>query len=134
MKVKVDVLSDSKFPVSRKLIRERVAKVLVDREVEGSIYVSVAIVGDRKMRWMNQKYRNKDYTTDVLSFPTVDPSQKMDDRGFMFADGEIRVLGDILVSYPQAVMLASRLNQMVDQVVADLVEHGMLHLLGIHHD
>ena len=134
MEAVVDILSDSKFPVSRSVIRERVVDVLAKNGVKGKVYVSVAVVGDRKMRWMNKKFRDKDYTTDVLSFPTNDPSQNIDDEGFVYSGEGERVLGDVLVSYPQALMMASRLNQMVDQVVADLVEHGMMHLLGQHHD
>lgn len=134
MQVTVDVLSDSKFPVSRAMIRQRVSELLEKKGVEGDLYVSVSIVGDRKMRWINREYRKKDYPTDVLSFPVDDPSQSIDDGGFVNSFDSVRVLGDVVVSYPQALMMASRLNQMVDEVVCDLVEHGMLHLLGIHHD
>ncbi len=134
MQLSVDILADSKFPVSRSMIRERVARVLEEKKVEGVVYVSVAIVGDRKMRWMNKKYRERDYTTDVLSFPTVDPSQDVDDHGFVDPEAVGKVLGDILVSYPQAMQVATRTNQLIDGVVGDLVEHGLNHLLGIHHD
>lgn len=131
--LKVDINADSKFPVDRRAIRSRVAQVLTDRRVTGDFYVSVSVIGNRKMRAINHKYRHKDYPTDVLSFPTQDPSQDIDDHGF-FHSSEPMVLGDILVSYPEAVLIASEKNRLLDEVVCDLVEHGMLHLLGIHHD
>lgn len=131
--IKVDVSADSKFPVDRESIRRVVGDVLKDRGVGGNIYVSVSVVGDRKMRQLNREYRNKDYATDVLSFPTIDPTQPMDDGGF-FQAGDVRELGDIVVSYPQAVSIASKRNELVDVIVGELVAHGMLHLLGIHHD
>lgn len=130
----VEITADSKFPVDRKAIRERIAHVLQEKNVTGKVTVSVSIVGDRKMQTLNKKYRQKDYPTDVLSFPTHDPSQDIDDQGFFQEKGAGLVLGDIVVSHPQAVMIASRRNEMLDVIVGELVEHGMLHLLGIHHD
>jgi len=134
VRVQVDILADSKFPVDRKAIRERIVLVLERRGVQEAVYVSVMVVGDRKMRWINRKYRKKDYTTDVLSFPVEDPSQDIDDHGFFQTRKAGLVLGDIVVSYPQAVQIASEKQMMLADVVCGLVEHGMLHLLGIHHD
>ncbi len=132
--IKVDISADSKFPVDRASIRARIAEVLGLYRVRGDMYVSVMIVGDRKMRWINKEYRNKDYATDVLSFPTEDPSQKMEEVGFKQEGEDYSVLGDIVVSYPQAVKIAAEKGKRLDEVVGNLVEHGMLHLLGIHHD
>ncbi len=132
--LKVDVLADSKFPVDRKNIRARVANLLAKFRMQGDVYVSVQVVGDRKMRGLNKKYRKLDRTTDVLSFPTNDPSQDVGDEGFVQAEELGLVLGDIVVSYPQAVVQASQKQKLIDDVVGDLVEHAMLHLLGMHHD
>lgn len=133
--VKVDVLADSKFPVNRKMIRERIITVLKKFNINGDrIMVSVLVVGDRKMRALNKKYRKLNKTTDVLSFPTEDPTQPMDNIGFMQVEDLGLSLGDIVVSYPQAVVVASEKNKLLDEVVGDLVEHGLMHLLGYHHD
>ena len=134
--VKVDIKADSKFPVDRKAIRKRIVAVLEQKGLseEDKVYVSVSIIGDRKMRVINRTYRQKDYATDVLSFPTHDPSQKIEEYGFFQEGDEGLVLGDIIVSYPQAVVKASEKNKLLDEIVCELVEHGLLHLLGIHHD
>lgn len=131
---KVEIKADSKFPVDRKQIRTRVDEVLVKMGVTDQVYVSVSVVGDRKMRTINRKYRKLDKTTDVLSFPTQDPTQKIEEEGFFQAGSQELVLGDIVVSYPQAVEQASSKGKLLDEMVGDLVEHGLLHLLGIHHD
>lgn len=130
----VDIKSDSRYPVNRQAIRDRINTVLDVRKVRESCYVSVSVVGDRKMKSINKTYRQKDYTTDVLSFPTYDPSQPIEDGGFKQAEEIGLALGDIIVSYPYAVKIASQKNKFLDEVICDLVEHGMLHLLGIHHD
>lgn len=134
MNVTVDIKADSKFPVDRKAIRQRISEVLLSKGVDQDVYVSVSVVGDRKMKWINNHFRKKPSTTDVLSFPTEDPTQPIDTHGFFHPDDAGLVLGDIVVSYPQAVIHASEKNKLLDEVVCDLVEHGMLHLLGYHHD
>jgi len=43
-------------------------------------------------------------------------------------------LGDVVISYPQALKQAQEHNLLVDEEIDRLVEHGVLHLLGIHHE
>jgi len=43
------------------------------------------------------------------------------------------LLGDIVVSYPQAVKEATEENKLVDDKIVELVLHGLEHLLGNHH-
>lgn len=122
--------TESHFPVDRRKIKEAIANVL-ESKLKSNAEVSVSIVGDRQMRELNNKYRKLDATTDVLSFPFNDPSV----HGQPFADAPDKVLrlGDIVVSYPQAVAEAAEENKMVDDMVIFLVLHGLNHLLGIHH-
>jgi len=87
------------------------------------VEVSVAVVGGRKIRSLNKTYRQLDESTDVLSFPQ---------EGSRDPDGILR-LGDILVCYPQAIEQAVEEDKMVDEKINELVEHGLRHLLGIHH-
>lgn len=134
MTVKIDIKSDSRYPVNRKMIRDRIRAVLLRLRVKQDCYVSVVVVGDRKMKSINKQYRNKDYSTDVLSFPTYDPSQEIENQEFVHIESEAYPLGDIMVAYPQAVKIASQKNKLLDEVICDLVEHGLMHLMGIHHD
>lgn len=134
LELQVDIKGDSRYPIRRKIIKDRIAHVLKRHHVSGSVSVSVLIVGDRKMKAINKQYRNKDYSTDVLSFPTYDPTQPLDEGGFSHAEELGLVLGDIVVAYPQAVKIAADKRRYLDEILCDLVEHGLLHLLGIHHD
>jgi len=130
----VAIQCDSRYPVNRKLLRSRVLQVLTRHRLSGKVFVSVSIVGDRKMVALNKQFRNKDYAADVLSFPTYDPTQPMEDGGFAHPDEAGLVLGDTVVSYPQAVKIASQKRKFLDETIGDLVEHSLMHLLGIHHD
>lgn len=126
--INVLVTSESRYPANRKLIREVVRRTVAARKIGDNVEVSVAVVGDRKMRGLSRKYRNIDKTTDVLSF-TFEEAEH--DRG-PGPDGILR-LGEIVVSFPQIVEWAKKRNKMLDEILAELVEHGCLHLLGEHH-
>lgn len=122
--------TESHFPVDRKKVIEAVKTALHSR-VTSPTEVSVAIVGDRKMRQLNKKYRSIDATTDVLSFPQSDPSQS--GAAFVEPPDDVLHLGDIVVSFTQAVVEAGEENKMVDDQIVFLVLHGLEHLLGVHH-
>lgn len=122
--------TESHFPVKKSVVTNAITRSLEGR-VKSDAEVSVTIIGDRRMHELNRTYRAIDATTDVLSFPQSDPSQPM--KPFVdVPDGVLR-LGDIVVSYPQAVKEATEENKMVDDKVVELVLHGLEHLLGNHH-
>lgn len=123
--------TETHFPVNRKKLREAITAVL-DKKVKRNAEVSVAIVGDRRMRQLNRTYRNVDATTDVLSFPLNDPTCPTS-QPFIEAPDDVLRLGDIIISYPQAVITAAEENKLVDDVLVSLALHGIDHLLGIHH-
>lgn len=123
--------TETHFPVNRKKIKNALAAVL-EKKIRRSAEVSVAIVGDRRMRELNRTYRNTDATTDVLSFPLSDPLYSHD-QPFVDAPDDVLRLGDIIISYPQAIASATEENKLVDDVIVALALHGLDHLLGIHH-
>ena len=123
--------TESHFPVDRKKVSDAIVAVLTP-QMKRATEVSVTIVGDRRMRQLNKQYRNIDSTTDVLSFPLNDPDEKLEASFVETPDGILR-LGDIIVSFPQAVEEAAEENKMVDDQIVFLVLHGLNHLLGIHH-
>ena len=87
------------------------------------IYVSVSIVGDAEMQKLNSEFMKKDYPTDVLSF----------EIGEIQEDGQY-YLGDVVVNKDQAERQAGDYDNSVEKELAELVEHGVLHLLGVHHE
>lgn len=123
--------TESHFPVDRKKIKAAIEEALVG-QVHRDTEVSVSIVGDRRMRELNKKYRNRDSTTDVLSFGLNDPTVEIPTEFVEVPDDVLR-LGDIVVSYPQAVDEAREENTLVNEQIITLVLHGMDHLLGKHH-
>ncbi|MCL4360611.1 rRNA maturation RNase YbeY [Patescibacteria group bacterium] len=122
--------TESHFPVDRKRVKRAIVDALSPK-VKGPTEVSVSIVGNRRMRDLNTRYRNIPAPTDVLSFALNDPAEKA--LPFIAPPDDVLRLGDIVISYPQAVLEASEENLLVDELIVRLALHGLNHLLGIHH-
>lgn len=90
---------------------------LLDELAPDARSLGVRFCGDREMRRTNLRFRNKDKTTDVLSFP-----------------GDEGHLGDILISVPTARLQGESAGHPVEREVRVLLLHGILHCLGHDHE
>lgn len=99
-----------------------------DYEVE----LSLLITGDETIRDLNQRYRGIDETTDVLSFALTEEGS--DVSQFIVPPDDIIHLGEVIISYPRAVMQAEKAGHGKEKEMALLIVHGILHLLGYDHD
>jgi probable rRNA maturation factor len=96
----------TKSKVDTKFLKEvagRAIKFLKIKNLE-----SLVIVGDARMRSLNKKYRQKDKTTDVLTFD----------------------YGEIFICLPQAKRQAKKSKHSLKEELATLLIHGILHLAG----
>jgi len=120
----------SRYPVNRKMLRQTVTRVLTEQGIE-SAQVDVSVVGQRKITELNEARLQHEGATDVLSFPQHERNQLHD---FPLPEGTPPHLGDIVISFPEAVKNAQRFGKMVDEQICFYLEHGLMHLLGYHHD
>lgn len=97
-------------------------KSIKPQDVKNKVFVTVNIVGDKDIQKLNKKYFNRNYPTDVLSFNLNEATN----LGYY--------LGDIIVNKDQAKRQAPEYANSFEQEISDLLAHGMLHLLGIHHE
>jgi probable rRNA maturation factor len=87
--------------------------------------VSILFCGNDFIQDLNARYRHKDESTDVLSFPA---------GGVVEEDGEQRyIAGDIVVSLPALAANASVFTVSEDEELRRLLMHGVLHLDGYNH-
>lgn len=100
-------------------MKKNLEKLLKD----GNLYVDVRISGDKEIQDLNKKHLGKDSPTDVLSF----------EMGKELEDGTY-YLGDVIVNHEQASRQCEEYGNSVEQEISDLVAHGVLHLLGVHHE
>ena len=108
------------LPVYRKFIKAVATLVTGGDEKR----FSVAFISDERMKQLNQTFRGKDATTDVLSFPyeadEFDPDKDN--------------LGDIVISADQAKKQADENGLSLEFEIKQLILHGVLHLCGYDHE
>lgn len=127
--IKVLITKQSNYPVKSPVIKKKLANFFASKGIVSDAEVSVAIVGEKKMMELGKKFLKDNKLHNVLSFV---PNEIK--GGFVYPpDGKI-YLGEIIVCYPLAVKEAGEENVLVDQRVYELIEHGAMHLLGIHHE
>lgn len=81
----------------------------------------VRFVSDREMRQLNRVYREKDATTDVLSFPGEESPEGVH-------------LGDVVISVPTGRAQAKAAGHPIERELKILILHGLLHCLGYDHE
>jgi probable rRNA maturation factor len=86
---------------------------------------TVAFVSDRAMRELNRMWRGRRTTTDVLSFPAEQAE---------FEKAEGLSLGDVVISIEQAARQAKEHRLSLENEIAQLILHGLLHLSGFDHE
>lgn len=132
------VQSDARYNINKDAVKAFAANALSKFGIRGQVEVGINIVGDRKMHELNKKYRGLDETTNILSFALEDPVsgnlQPISRLGFVSAPDHVLRLGDIVLSYPQVIDDASIDGKSVDEELSFLIEHGVKHLLGVHHE
>ncbi len=132
-KVKVLIKNNQhkiKVPVGiRLLIRKCCTAVLTFEDFNDDAEVSVSFVDNDEIRQLNNQYRNKDASTDVLSFP-------LGENGVYDLNNETNayLLGDIVISLETAYKQAQVYGHSLEREVGFLTVHSMLHLLGYDHE
>lgn len=112
---------------SRREMAEFVRKILIALRVDDEINeVTIAIIDDDSMRDLNRKFRRKNKTTDVLTFPADDSDADPHSSG--------RPLGDIVISIDQARRQAAEQKHSLAIEIRYLILHGVLHALGYDHE
>ncbi|MFV0519353.1 MAG: rRNA maturation RNase YbeY [Lachnospirales bacterium] len=103
-----------------------VKEVLKYEKILFDIEVSITVVNNEEIQILNKKHRNKDYPTDVLSFPMYTSFGN-------FSSKDKVVLGDIVLSIEKAKEQSISYNHSLEREVGFLIAHSMLHLLGYDH-
>lgn len=113
-------------------VRRVVQHVLKAEGVAPPFEVSLVFTDSETVQRLNRDYRGMNETTDVLAFSML-PQTEADSSFALPPDGVLR-LGEVIISYPQAVEQAKEQGHSVEQELALLIVHGILHLLGYDHE
>ena len=106
----------------------RLAETVLKLLGEPSADMTLSLVGDRRMRRLNRRFRHKDRSTDVLAFAFREGRAP---HGFSQAAAH---LGDVVVALPTAHRQATAAGHPLEEEFVTLLIHGVLHLCGYDHE
>ncbi len=111
---------DELEPIAETAIREALKQSKA--KITGVAEVSVVLTDDAEQRELNQQWRGFDKSTNVLSFPQIEPFSPV-----------VGLLGDITLARETLQAEADEMDITFEAHFTHLVVHGFLHLLGYDH-
>ena len=112
--MKANVFNETDYNINLNYYKYFLSNALKVAGIKGE--VNLLFSDDKYIRELNKKFRNKNKSTDVLTFPA----------------GDIEDGGDIIISYEWVKNRYEEKN--IKKTIIKLIIHSILHLRGVHHD
>ena len=134
--MEIDVLIDEGFDGCPEVswLQGVAEQVLTVQGASPDVELSLVITGQQRVRLLNKSYRGKDEPTDVLAFSMMSAAEDNASPPFITPPDGVPQLGEVIISYPQAVLQAKEHLHSTKKELAILIIHGVLHLLGYDHE
>ena len=97
---------------------KKISLKILDEEKYKNKNLSIALVGEQRIKRINKKYRGKNRATDVLAFPLKSSE----------------CLGEIIICLREVKKNARKLQISFQEELIRVLIHGILHLLGYNHE
>ena len=119
--ISVDEGIDIEKPLNNKL--NKIVSTILDQEKMSDCVINLRLLNDKEMKKLNMQFRQKDKTTNVLSFPNDDISVK-----------QTKNIGDIAISVEYVKAEAKKEGKTFDDHIIHMLAHGVYHILGYDHE
>lgn len=133
MEMELEISNGPGVPAEDRLVRKAAesAARLSGRDFsrKGKVTVSLAWIGEAEIRRLNREYRRNDSVTDILSFAEFESTDDFDRAAGEVFLGEIVLCYNFIKEYAEGKGTADA----VPKEIANVVAHGLLHLLGYEH-
>jgi probable rRNA maturation factor len=133
MEINVLIDEELKGKLEVSWLRSIAEQVLAAQGVGTNVELGLVIATRERVKQLNRDYLGRDEPTDVLAFSAKE-EVGADLPPFVQPPDGVLHLGEVIISYPQAVIQAEEYQHSVKKEVAILIIHGVLHLLGYEHD
>lgn len=110
------IFSHSRFRINRRGIQKATEMILKKEGKKKTDILNIVFVGTRKMKQIARIYQGENIAHPVVSFSYVNEKEEKD------------LIGEIIICYPQAVLLAAEREKRVYVIIMQLIEHGVKHL------
>ena len=119
--ISLDEGIDIEKPLNNKL--NMIVSTILDQEKMPDCVINLRLLNDKEMRKLNMQFRQKDKTTNVLSFPNDDISVT-----------QTKNIGDIAISVEYVKAEAKKEGKTFDDHIIHMLAHGVYHILGYDHE
>ena len=119
--ISLDEGIDIEKPLDNKL--NKIVSTILDQEKMSDCVINLRLMNDKEMRKLNMQFRQKDKTTNVLSFPNDDISVT-----------QTKNIGDIAISVEYVKAEAKKEGKTFDDHIIHMLAHGVYHILGYDHE
>lgn len=116
----INIVGSSRYKVNKKILKSFVVSLFEKNNINPEAIINIAFVGTRKMRDIASTYKDENVALPVLAFPYNDTAG---------SEGG-QLLGEICICYPQAVLLAAERGKKVEDMMQQLIEHGLRNILN----
>lgn len=117
----INFITSSRYKINKKIILIDIIKSFSNSEFFDKNNINIVFVGKRKMLEIATKYKNEKEALPVLAFSYLKDKDPV-------AENEEKVIGEVFICYPQAVLLAVERNKKVDKMMTELIVHGINNL------
>lgn len=145
--IRYELLNDTQHTIDKQAIESGLQAAEKKVESLGDRHIVIEIVTPKESRKLNKTLRRKDEPTDIISISSLetrigeqiiteakDGSLHFNLKQDKYLDHDWPVLGQLVVCYEVLKKNAERAGQPLERELEWVIEHGVLHILGFHHD
>jgi len=121
----VNIFISSRYKIDRRQIKKKATQWLYEYGYSPDNVLNIIFIGKNKMKSIANQYKKENVALPVLSFSykekIIDPFEKV--------AGLEKLVGEIYICYPQAILLAAERNKKVDIMLDELIKHGLENII-----
>lgn len=110
------------------IISETIKRAEAENFFKKDVLISVGIISEEEIKKINKKYRDKNSSTDILSFGDFNSVKEL-----ITAGAENVFLGELLICCQDIKKYCQEKNIIFEREFSKVLSHGVLHLLGFSH-
>ena len=116
----INVITTSRYKIHKQSLLKFAEKLLVESGVDFDMVLNIAFIGRRKMKEIALLYKHENVALPVLAFPYKETSSDIEKE---------KLFGEVVLCYPQVVLLAAERGKTLDDMINKLLAHGISNLL-----
>jgi len=127
--IKININLKTSFGPGEDWLKDKAKKIFNLLKKTGDYEFEINVIGLKKIKALNKKFRNKNTATTILSFVSSESKDC-----FIEAPSKYEYLGEIFLCPKEIEKQAKKIKISTKRQVTRILAHGILHLVGYRHD